>query len=137
MFSWVEKYQIKVKTWGIIHIPNFSHKCVSRVSHITICAKYRDDKWLFLIIFWGLRLFYLTMMYGTVHCITWPKKENSDDIGNQKECLGLLSTSNSLFIWRFFHDCVLNQLWTWINCCNMAKGFWVRRYGFNFLQTAN
>lgn len=51
------------------------------------------------------------------------------DIWKQRICLYSLSMLHSIFIWRFCHDCMLNWLWTWINCCNLVKGFGDRRWG--------
>ena len=155
LFSWVEKGQVKVRTWGIMHIPECSHRRVSCVclqknksiekrhsvtpSQVTWqYDNYMEDKPLSLITFWGLGFVPLTLMCSTVHCTTpLSKEEKSDDMWNQRECPGLLRTMYSLFIWRFCRYSMLNLLRTWINCCNMAKGFVVRGCVFNFLQSAN
>lgn len=72
----------------------------------------------FLTTCWHPGFFYFTMPSSTVHCsMTWPQ-EDTDDIQKQRVCLSLLSLLHSLFIWKFCHDCMLNWLWTWINCCN-------------------
>lgn len=156
LFSWVEKGQVKVRTWGIMHIPECSHRRVSCVcwlknksiekrhsvtpsSHVTMWQLYgRQTAVLDHILRSGIRSLDFDVQHRPLyHTIAkggkvWPHVEPKRMSWSPKDYVQFIY----LEILPLLH-CMLYLLRTWINCCNMAKGSVVRRCVFNFLQSAN